>query len=67
MNAIEIIKQYLRDNNLDGLYHSDTECACCLDDLNPCGEDFSYCKVGVKVKCDCQGDDHEWHIVEKIK
>lgn len=29
---------WLKKNGFDGLYYG-TECACCVDDLNPCGED----------------------------
>lgn len=46
--AIEIIKQYLIDNDFDGLVNEPIECGCELSDLQPCGFDFSQCKPGYK-------------------
>lgn len=51
MTIIDIVSEYLKENGYDGIYNSDGECACCLEDgLRPCGEDFSECKPGYKVK-----------------
>jgi hypothetical protein len=38
MNVKEIIETYLKENGYDGLQnYDDTDCACYLDDLCPCG------------------------------
>ena len=63
MKIKKILKKYLDDNKLDGLFHSETECACCRDDLIPCGEYFGDCEAGLKINCDCRDADHGWHIV----
>lgn len=49
MKVIEIITKYLIENNFDGLYDPSGECACEIDDLQPCGEDISYCRAGYKI------------------
>lgn len=46
--ALEIIKQYLIDNDYDGLCNSHLDCGCDLSDLQPCGEDISMCRPGYK-------------------
>ncbi len=46
--AIEIIKQYLIDNDYDGLCNDDLECGCEIADLAPCCSDFSECAPGYK-------------------
>ncbi len=72
--AIDIIADYLRANNLDGLVNQDGECGCDLECLADCGCDFSSCDVGKKIPCpkikdpngehhcDCDGQD-DWHIL----
>lgn len=57
MNVTQIVKQYLCAHKYDGLFNENGECACKLDDLQPCGEDFSECKAGVFVDC-LPGDFH---------
>ena len=42
----EIIKEYLTKNEFHGLYNSDVDCACKLDDLFPCGGVCTECTVG---------------------
>ena len=46
--ALEIIKQYLIDNDYDGLVNKQIGCGCELCNLQPCGFDFSQCKPGYK-------------------
>jgi len=41
--VIEILKKHLVDNGFDGLVRDDYECGCGIDDLQPCGDDFSKC------------------------
>jgi hypothetical protein len=50
MNLQEIVKKYLEENGYDGLCDSDTECACRLDDLMPCGEPGICCEAGHLTK-----------------
>jgi len=56
MNIIQIVEKYLKDNNYDGLYNIDIECACFNNDLFPCGgEDVLECKAGYKCKIKFDG------------
>lgn len=61
MNALDLLKAALRDRGFDGLFNEYGECACELNDLNPCGECYSHCIAGYKQPCDC-GEDHDFHI-----
>ena len=47
MNAAEITKKYLKDNDYDGLCCE--HCGCLLDDLIPCDEFFGDCVPGYKL------------------
>lgn len=60
MNLKEITEAYLREKGYDGLYDTDTECACSVDALFPCVEPGIYCEAGYSRPCDC--GDHNWHI-----
>lgn len=44
----EIISDYIIDNELDGLFNHDGECACLHEDLQVCDGDFSECIPGIK-------------------
>jgi hypothetical protein len=61
MNVLEIIAEYLKANGYDGLMN-ENDCACELDDLIPCGEDFSTCEPGYKIPCPKSCGEHEFHI-----
>lgn len=67
----DIIEQYLRENRYGGLYDENGECACAVDHLFPCGENYLQCKPGYKVNCtpECEHDftysDEDWHIQEE--
>jgi len=52
----DIVKQYLVANGFDGLFH-ESNCACQLSDLCPCGEYFGDCEPGYKTTCDGPYDD----------
>ena len=62
MNVQEIVRRWLEQNGLGGLYHPSDDCRCDLADL------FAYCvmepdcRPGYKVACDCDGD-CGYHIV----
>jgi|GEM_PF-2873433 len=55
MNCLEIVKNYLISNGFDGL-QAEAECGCEIDDLVPCGNDFSQCTPGYKVFPPDDGD-----------
>jgi hypothetical protein len=40
----DIVRAYLEDNGYDGLAEDD--CGCWLNDLMPCGGDYSRCRPG---------------------
>lgn len=63
MLLYQIIEEYLKENNYDGLYNSDTECACTLEDLFHCETPCTDCEAGYISECDC--GDHEYHIGPK--
>ena len=42
----KILEDYLRANGFDGLYNSDIECGCHVDDLAPCDSLGCYCQAG---------------------
>ena len=62
MTLLEIVALYLRQNGYDGLFN-ESECACKIDDLAPCGEPGMACRAGYLAPClkDC-GVHHQFHI-----
>ena len=64
MTVLQIVEKYLKDNGYDGLYETDSECACGISDLQPCGEAFHDCVAGYAFPCTC-GDHHDYHIGSK--
>ena len=67
MTVRDIVKNYLKDNQYDGLFMD--ECACTLDDLIPCCGYVAAlnCEPGVKVPCDgsCESGKCDFHIAAK--
>ena len=51
-DVITIVADRLRADGYDGLFSPD-ECACLLDDLEPCGEVQGDCRAGYKTECRC--------------
>jgi len=45
--VIDIVRKALIESGYDGLYN-EGECACLIDNLQPCGEDFSLCRAGYR-------------------
>lgn len=61
----EIIAQYLKDHDLDGLISDSDECVCVLEDLMECGDNCGDCVPGYRVPCPSDCGDHDFHISEK--
>ena len=57
--VIEIIKKNLIEEGFDGLYNEDLECACLVDDIEPCGEIKGDCTAGYKHPGD---DEYDFYI-----
>jgi len=47
--TIEGLKSFMVKNGYTGLYQPDSECGCNLEDLQPCGEDWSECHYGYEI------------------
>jgi hypothetical protein len=63
INVKEILTNYLRENEFDGLYLPG-ECACKIDDVGDvCNGYMLDCKPGYLCSCDC--GEHDWHIGPK--
>jgi hypothetical protein len=60
MDVIDIIREYLEKNGYDGLYNSDLECGCEVDDLAPCDNVGHDCAAGYKYPCVC--GDHDYDV-----
>ena len=58
----DIVKEYLKENEFDGLYNPDGECACEINDLQPCCENFSECRPGYIKTCDQLTDEEKKHL-----
>lgn len=50
--ARRIISVWLREHGFDGLFNTNSECACEYDDLMPCDEYWPDCTAGVKKVSD---------------
>jgi len=59
MTVREMIKQWLKNNNYDGLYNPHRDCWCLIDDLFWCGDNptdcCSYRKEYFKEKVERKG------------
>jgi len=56
--AIDIVQEWLEENDYDGLCRPEEECGCFLCDLVPCCADFSECVPGKKH----MAEDGDWEI-----
>jgi hypothetical protein len=61
MNIKEIVENHLKEGGFEGLYNSDIQCACELEDLAPCAQMQDDCEPGYKCECDC-GENCDYHI-----
>lgn len=46
----DIVAEYLKEKGYDGLYN-DSNCACEISDLIPCGNGCEDCEAGYKINC----------------
>jgi hypothetical protein len=60
--VIEILKAHLKAEGFGGLLADGAECGCELDDLAPCGGDFSRCEAGYKHMNPRNNGSNEWAI-----
>jgi hypothetical protein len=44
----EVVRSFLEDNGYDGLFNSEFDCGCDLEELMPCEDYFSDCECGYK-------------------
>lgn len=65
MRVIEILKAKLDADGFGGLVADGGECGCELDDLAPCGNEFSMCKAGYKHLDPRPENVNGWAIWEK--
>jgi hypothetical protein len=48
LNVLDIVEKHLIDNQFDGLFNVDVECACLIKELSPGDCIFSSCQPGYK-------------------
>ena len=53
-DVLTIVKQYLIDNDYDGLYADD--CGCFIHDLAPCCGSILACEAGYKGRLEFEGE-----------
>jgi len=62
MTIRELLTEALKANDFDGLYHSEIECGCVIEDLFPCeNPDWEECRGGYKQL----RDDGDWIVGPK--
>ena len=57
MNAKDIIIDWLKEHDFDGLCRPKYYCGCLINDLIPCGSDPCFCEPGKK-----RMKDSDWEI-----
>ena len=63
MTVKDIVIEYLRAHKFDGLFYTDGDCACKIDDLFPCQEGADKCEAGCFA--DTKNNDEEFRIEPK--
>ena len=62
MRVIEIVNDHLIENGFGGLVADGAECGCEIDNLVPCGSDFSQCQSGYNHQDPRPGNEGGWAI-----
>ncbi len=68
MIVIEIVHDCIEKNGYDGLYSEDSQCACELGNLAPCGNIEHGCTMGYRYVCNDEGCEYygyageHWHM-----
>ena len=60
INVLEIVKEYLIQNEYDGLYNTAGGCVCLIENLAPCSKSCSDCEPGYKDPYLCGGGHERW-------
>ena len=60
MEVKDIVREYLRKNNYDGLVNEWHICGCSHDDLAPCGQISDYCEPAYR----CGLRDHRLYYAD---
>lgn len=64
MNEVsDIVLDYLKSNDFDGLVNPDNECGCGVDDLAPCDSNCMGCNPAIEV--DPPSDDYDRYFATK--
>ena len=65
MNVRQIVEEYLKANDYDGLFNENGECGCDLEDFMTCGFQDTFCVAAHKEKPapDSEWADEEWVMV----
>lgn len=63
MNVRKILEQHLDRHGFDGLWNSNIECGCLLDDLCPCDNIDLDCEPGYKIPSD--NPEFDWLITSE--
>ncbi len=63
MNVKEIVQEWIRGEDKDGLWNPEIPCGCGLDDLAPCGDIKAECEAALASKCKNCGN--EWYYCKK--
>lgn len=50
MEVADLVLNYLKKNNFDGLVNPDDECGCGIDNLAPCDSNCMGCEPAIEVE-----------------
>lgn len=63
MEVADIVLDHLKSNDFDGLFNSDNECGCGIDDLAPCDSYCMSCQPAIEVEP--PSDDYDRYFASK--
>ena len=61
--TLPALKRYMKDHGYTGLFYPG-ECACAINDLAPCGEDHTACRLGYVVEAS-EHSEYEFYVQGK--